>query len=191
MRIYNLNWHLKENDQSNKAHSKFFLLNDQNQSPLQIPILHNIGNLINAQIMPNGVYNIQMHLYHNVNIKFNLSIEKNSDIAVFIEKNELPTLTKFKYFEKFDSQNLPSSKINKNSNKIQRSSSSSRTVGDSAILMANTAFIHYLEEGVWFVSLLNDNKYPIQFQLKTEYYGKFLKFIFHIFYNNFIIQNYY
>jgi hypothetical protein len=39
--------------------------------------------------------------------------------------------------------------------------------------MVNTGFVHYLDQGLWYFSLLNDNRMPLRFKLKTEFYGKF------------------
>ena len=39
-----------------------------------------------------------------------------------------------------------------------------------APLMVNTGFIQYLEDGLWYFSLLNDNKSPLKFRFKTQFY---------------------
>ncbi len=90
-----------------------------------------------------------------------------------MDKNELATLTKFKYFEAFNTNNLMPSRIK-------------RTAALLDATLFNTAFVRYLDEGYWFISLLNDNKHPIRFQLRTEYYGISFKFDL-IFFKNFKI----
>lgn len=43
--------------------------------------------------------------------------------------------------------------------------------------MVNTGFVHYLEEGIWYISLLNDNKNVLKFKLRADYHGNlFLTF---------------
>ncbi len=37
--------------------------------------------------------------------------------------------------------------------------------------MVNSGFVHYLEQGIWYISLLNDNAANLRFRLKTELYG--------------------
>jgi hypothetical protein len=36
--------------------------------------------------------------------------------------------------------------------------------------MVNTGFVHFLDDGLWYISLLNDNKNPLKFRLKTDLY---------------------
>ncbi len=45
-------------------------------------------------------------------IKFNISINKNSNIGIYGEKNIVPTFTRFKFFETFNGISLV------NSNKV-------------------------------------------------------------------------
>lgn len=51
-----------------------------------------------------------------------------------------------------------------------------RSVADSSFSftnsdMVNTGFVHYLDEGLWYLSLFNDNKSPLKFRLRTDFYG--------------------
>lgn len=56
--------------------------------------------------------------------------------------------------------------------------SSAAVLGHSVdMLLVNTGFVHYLEEGLWYFALFNDNKMPLKFRLRTEFHGtEFFKF---------------
>ena len=45
---------------------------------------------------------------------------------------------------------------------------------DQQDTMVNTGFVHYLEDGLWYISLYNDNKSPLKLRLKTDFYSKFV-----------------
>ncbi len=144
MRTYNLNWHLQSSSsiQANGKHLKASVS----------PVPYSIGSAIQDSVMPQEVYNIQVHVYSGMHVKFNISIAKDSNIGVYMEKNTLPTLTKFTYFETFNGKEL-----------IKQTNNSPRN-------LVNTAFVHYLDEGVWFISILNDNDRLLSFHFQTEFY---------------------
>ena len=77
--MYNLNWHLKESNVGSRL-----ALNARNGMG-RPPVFHNIGNVIEDKIMPNQIYNIQIHLYHSIHVKFNLTIGTASNIGKQIE----------------------------------------------------------------------------------------------------------
>lgn len=55
--------------------------------------------------------------------------------------------------------------------------------------MVNTGFVHYLDDGLWYINLFNDNKNTLKFRLKTEYHGKkIIKFILNKLKLNFFIS---
>jgi len=140
--MYNLNWNLQASDsiQTNNKQSKL--------NTLSVP--YSIGAAIRDSVKPHEMFNIQMNVYNSMHIKFNLSIAKDSNIGIYMEKNNLPTLTKFTYFETFNGKEL----IKKNTPRN----------------IVNTAFVQYLDEGVWFISILNDNSRVLKFHLQTEIY---------------------
>lgn len=102
-----------------------------------------IGDDISAKILPNDVLNLQFSMPQAVYVKFNLTIDKMSNIGIYAERNVPPTFTKFSFFEKLNS-------------------------GES--LIVNTGFVHFLEDGIWYLTLLNDNEHVLCFSLKTEFY---------------------
>ena len=156
MRMYNLNWHLKEissPSQTNLITSK----HQSEQNRLNQILFYNIGDSLEDQILPYEPFYLQFQIYGTKHVKFNLTINKNSHIGIYIDKNTPPTFTKFKYFETFDGNTL----ISKNTD---------RKITQQTASMVNTGFVHYLEEGLWYINLLNDNKNTLRFRLKTEYY---------------------
>ncbi len=100
--------------------------------------------------MPFESFYLQFHAYNSKHIKFNLTINKNSHVGIYMEKSVPPTFTKFKYFETFDANSL----VNKNEANNNR---------------VNTAFVHYFDQGLWYINVLNDNKQPLKFRLYTEH----------------------
>ncbi len=48
----------------------------------------------------------------------------------------------------------------------------------SSFEIVNTVFVHFLEEGIWYISLLSDTQDLIKFSLKTEFQGKKNLFLF-------------
>lgn len=52
--------------------------------------------------------------------------------------------------------------------------------GDQQDTMVNTGFVHYLEDGLWYISLYNDNKSPLKFRLKTDFYSKFVYLLYNL-----------
>lgn len=145
MRIYNLDWQLSKSQSSTLAHKS------SNISPVN----HRIGKKLADRVMPNDIYYIRMNLYNSIHVKFNLSMSRQSSVGVYMQKNELPSLTNFKYFETFNGNELlPQGKL--------------AFSGDTVLV--NTAFVHYLEQGVWFIAILNDNQHPLEFQFSTQYY---------------------
>ncbi len=46
----------------------------------------------------------------------------------------------------------------------------------SSFEIVNTVFVHFLEEGIWYISLLSDTQDLIKFSLKTEFQGKKIYF---------------
>ena len=48
--------------------------------------------------MPFESFYLQFHAYNSKHIKFNLTINKNSHVGIYMEKSVPPTFTKFKYF---------------------------------------------------------------------------------------------
>ena len=150
MRTYNLNWDLKDSQASRR-------LGRDKSLP---PIIHSIGNNIKASVNQNEIYNIQMHIYSSIHVKFNLSMSRDSNIGIYMAKNGLPTLTKFKYFETFNGKSLQAADL------VEK-----RVINSGSGNLVNTAFVHHLDQGVWFISLFNENNQPIEFEFRTEYYG--------------------
>lgn len=142
MRMYNLNWHLQGNSQIRLQ-----------KSPSPVP--HSIGNILDTTIPPNELFTIQTHIYSPMPIKFNFSISQNSNIGVYMDRNSLPTLTKFKHFETLNSKDL-----------ILKT-----THAKSQSQLLNTAFVQNLEEGVWFIAIFNDNEHKINLRFHTEFYN--------------------
>jgi teneurin len=114
--------------------------------------------------MPNELFNLQFYIDSSMFIKFNLSISRNANVGIYAERNASPSFTRFKFFETF-SANGGSSISNKPVVNPDRDTGLSNK-------MINTAFVHYLQEGLWHLSIYNDNKYPIKFILKAEFHGK-------------------
>jgi teneurin len=129
------------------------------------PVLFSkLGDTIEDQIMPNELFNLQFYIDSSMFIKFNLSISKNANVGLYADKNAAPSFTRFKFFETFNSNGASS--MSK-----KPAVDSDREAGFSN-KMINTAFIYYLEEGLWHLSLYNDNKHPIKFILRAEFHGK-------------------
>ena len=142
MRMYNLNWHLKDNQSVQSQ-----LVSDR--KALNLMLFTKIGDTVEDQIQPNDFFNMQFFLDSSSYIKFNLSVSAKSQIGFYADKATPPTYTKFKLFEAINANSL----VNKRQSNL-----------------VNTGFVHYLEQGLWYVSLLNDNKNPIKFRLKAEYH---------------------
>ena len=95
MRIYNLDWQLARNQVTRVSHSSDVA-----------PMNHRIGKLLQDRVMPSDMYYIRMHLYSSIHVKFNVSISKHSSVGVYMGEGELPSLTKFKYFETLNGKEL-------------------------------------------------------------------------------------
>lgn len=103
--MYNLNWHLKEISQKNLAtDSRHQSISDQKR--MNQILFYNVGDSVEDQILPYESFYLQFHSYNSKYIKFNLTINKNSHVGIYIDKNTPPTFTKFKYFETFDGNTL-------------------------------------------------------------------------------------
>jgi hypothetical protein len=163
MRTYNLNWHLKENRHSSGTAKK--LLESSSTSIL----FSKIGDTVEDQIAPNEFLNIQFYLDRSTHVKFNLTFSKNSNLGIYANKNSLPSYTKFNFFETFNGYSVSmTKKSNTTVNKFSKRAVSA--TGISANNMVNTGFIHFLEEGLWYLSILNDNKNQLKFRIKTDFH---------------------
>ena len=109
-------------------------------------ILHSIGSLLDDHIPAQHTYNIQIRLHTSTHIKFNLSLSPNYNVGIYMSKNTMPTLTKFTYFETFN--------------------------GNKEFINVNTAFVHRLTEGTWFIVIFNDNINQLEFKFRSEFYEK-------------------
>lgn len=143
MKKYNLNWHLKDKNAQ--------LVTITERKPINLMLFTKIGDTIEDQIEPNELFNMQFYLDTSSYIKFNLSISAKSQIGFYADKGTPPTFTKFKIFETFNSNSVVSSQ-KKN--------------------LVNTGFVHYLDQGLWYISILNDNKFSIKFSLKTQFHSQ-------------------
>jgi hypothetical protein len=93
--------------------------------------------------------------------------------GIYGEKNVPPTFTKFKFFEKINgnSSTINGKSMGSNSESmLSFENQAERKFSSFEIL--NTVFFYFMEEGIWYFSLLSDNQYEIQFTLKTEIQGK-------------------
>jgi len=158
MRSYNLNWHLKQSSTGQRVKTS-----DSNAMPSPI-LFSRIGDTIDDQIEPNELFNIQFYLDKSMYIKFNLTFSKNSQIGIYADKNASPTFTKFRIFERFNGQGIKSDLANVNQRLDKRNSQ------EALEKMVNTGFLVFLDQGLWYFSILNDNKTPLKFQLKTEFH---------------------
>jgi hypothetical protein len=69
-------------------------------------MFYNIGDSVEDQIPPYESFYLQFQSYNSKHIKFNLTINRNSHVGIYIDKNSPPTFTKFKFFETFDGNTL-------------------------------------------------------------------------------------
>lgn len=90
--------------------------------------------------------------------------------GIYGEKSLPPTFTKFNFFEKINGNSSIKS-IESNSESMQSFENQAERKFSSFEII-NTVFFYFMEEGVWYVSLLSDNQNEIQFSLKTEIQGK-------------------
>ncbi len=122
MRVYNLNWRLQQSSIAAQAVTA-------------IPVPYSIGTTIQHSIMPHETFNLQLNVYSSMQAKFNVSIASEANTGLYMQKDTLPTLTKFDYFQAFT---------------------------------ATHAFVHHLDKGPWFISILNDNDRPLTFRLRAQ-----------------------
>lgn len=157
-------------------------------------------------------FNLQFYLDSPAYVKFNLTLERNSRAGVYIDKNSPPTFTKFKIFESFDGQTLVTKPSVRKQQKQQQKlffykikilfcfvlkrkinlkydQSISTTAAATTNDMVNTGFVHYLDEGLWYLSLFNDNKMPLKFRLRTDFYGKTYSYLKKFFFKVNLIEN--
>jgi hypothetical protein len=110
MRIYNLDWQLKDqqnnnNNNNNQLNSFKYYANGNHERKLAF-LSRKIGDTIEDQIMPNEFFNIQYNIDSPMYIKFNLTVNKNSNLGFYAEKHAPPTFTKFKFFETINGNSL-------------------------------------------------------------------------------------
>lgn len=74
-------------------------------------LFYNVGDSIEDHIQPYETFYLQAHLYGAKYVKFNLTINRNSHVGIYMDKNSPPTHTKFKFFETFDGNTLISKNI--------------------------------------------------------------------------------
>ena len=102
MRMYNLNWHLKENQQATMAKHQFnngiylindtifnlikrklswnvFLFKDRKSMPI---IFSKIGDTIEDQIAPYEFFSVQLFLDQPAHVKFNVTFTKNANLGI-------------------------------------------------------------------------------------------------------------
>ena len=185
MKMYNLNWRLKENAPS--ANEVKNLLKSQthtgsaslSQKFLTPQLLTKIGELVEDQLMPYEIFNLQFYVDSSTYVKFNLTVNRNSNLGIYADKNSSPTFTKFKFFETINGNTLITSRSRNSDNDKLRSStniinpSNINLISEPTILtnsMVNTGFVHYLENGLWYLSIYNDNKLPLKFRLRAQYH---------------------
>jgi hypothetical protein len=108
--MYNLNWHLKENNALSAISSKQFNNADQRRQQLigssSSVLFAKIGDALENQIGANDAFHVQFYLDASSFVKFNLTLGRNSRVGVYADKNSPPTFTKFKIFETFDGNSL-------------------------------------------------------------------------------------
>ena len=90
--------------------------------------------------------------------------------GIYGEKGLPPTFTKFNFFEKINGNS--STKWIESNSESKLSFENTAEGKFSSFEIINTVFFYFMEEGIWYVSLLSDNQNEIQFSLKIEIQGK-------------------
>ena len=133
MRMYNLNWNLKEYSNAkplvndlNQVPSKSFTYQNPYGKLRQILSFYNfnninfdierktnsrtlftkIGDTIEDIVMPKEFFNFQFYVDSSRYVKFNLTLSKSSYVGIYGAKNSAPSFTKYKFFEAFNGDSL-------------------------------------------------------------------------------------
>jgi teneurin len=161
MRQYGLNWSLELDNNNGNKHSIDLASSKSHQTTSNSDLnggaifFTKLNKLIKNEIDSQRFYHLQLYVDNDMFIKFNLSLNRNGQIGVYINRDTLPSFTKFNYFEKFQGDSLLNSK-----NRSQSSFSSND-------VLVNTGFVQFLKKGLWFISLFNDNpKDSLKFNLE-------------------------
>ncbi len=115
-----------------------------------------LGDVIDDQIAAHEFANVHLFLDHAMHAKFNVSFTRNANIGLYANRNSLATFTQHEFVEVLNGK---------------RMTLTAAPAGNSGSSMVATAFIHFMSEGLWYISIFNDNKTPVRFRLRVDYYG--------------------
>ncbi|CAL8089828.1 unnamed protein product [Calicophoron daubneyi] len=106
-----------------------------------------------------GVWSAEWHMRTSRYVRYNITVSSPlSSIGIFMRHSTMPTIVHYDIFDRISGRNLAPA-ANKRANRVKRSSDTYQPTTDAR----ETARVHYLEEGIWFLAFVNDQPRPEPF----------------------------
>ncbi|CAF0943281.1 unnamed protein product, partial [Didymodactylos carnosus] len=127
------------------------------------PMFIRIGDTIKRFLEPQTIIQIQFYIDKTTIIRYNLTASKTATLGVYCQKSKAPTLTRFDFFHIFDGSKQTTTRIKRSS-----------TINSSISLVSHTydrltvSFNQHMNEGLWYLTVLNDGYNREEFILITE-----------------------
>ncbi|XP_060065187.1 teneurin-m-like [Ylistrum balloti] len=126
----------------------------------QNPLLFQVGDVKQTKIQPQSFWTMKFMQKEPKFIKFNFSIPGSAMLGFYARRHTPPTIAQFDFFEVFDGSKITPSSRNKRALSKDKRSYNGK----------DTALIHYMEEGNWYVAVFNDRNEPEYISFKTDVY---------------------
>ncbi|KAK3100005.1 hypothetical protein FSP39_013415 [Pinctada imbricata] len=115
-----------------------------------------VGQVKQSRIPPKTIWQTKFIQNQNKFVKFNFSLSRSAIISVYGRRYFPPTIAQFDFSEVF------------NANHIASRQPANARVKRSYVQEKDTALIHYMEEGEWFLSVYNDRDTAEYMSFKTD-----------------------
>ena len=124
------------------------------------PLFAKIGDTIEEEMAPYAFAHVHIFVDHAMHAKFSVNFSRHANIALYANRNSLASFTQHEFAEVLSGKRL----LLLLATPAHPSSSHD---------MVGSAFIRFMNDGLWYISLFNDNKTPVKFRMRVDYHGMF------------------
>ncbi|KAA3679596.1 uncharacterized protein DEA37_0003942, partial [Paragonimus westermani] len=120
---------------------------------------------VHIQLDRMGAWSAEWQMRTARHVRYNITITSElTSIGVFMRRSTMPTIVEYDIFDRITGRMLQVNNVRSKSSRRTKRASEPRSLYKSSVPMAGgfreTSRVHYLEEGVWFLALVNNKPRP-------------------------------
>ncbi|KAF6773468.1 hypothetical protein AHF37_08056, partial [Paragonimus kellicotti] len=120
---------------------------------------------VHIQLDRMGAWSAEWQMRTARHVRYNITITSElTSIGVFMRRSTMPTIVEYDIFDRITGRMLQVNNVRSKSSRRTKRASEPRSLYKSSVPTAGgfreTSRVHYLEEGVWFLALVNNKPRP-------------------------------